>query len=157
MELHTHIVAMSVSSFKYWTIIIWKCNLCGKKTEDYTRALDTVLQLPLNLYFKIKLKNKNVWVLWPCSTALLPWEDSWLLFFFFPPQHGHQTPVFTSTPSEETKESEANSCLQARWGMCFFNFAEGRKRIARSNWTYWWSAKWDRLNEQASEEILKVE
>ena len=147
MELHTHIVPMSVSSFKYWTIIIWKCNLCGKKTEDYTGLLGSVLQLPLNLYFKITLKNKKVWVLWACS---------WLLFFFFFPQHGHQTPVFTSTPSEETKESEANSCLQARWGMCFFNFTEGRKRIARSNWAYWWSAKWDRLNEQASEEILKV-
>ena len=51
---------MSVSSFKYWTIIILKCNLCGKMTEDYTRLLGTVLQLPLNLYFKIKLKNKKV-------------------------------------------------------------------------------------------------
>ena len=60
MELHTHIVPMSVSSFKYWTIIILKCNLCGKMTEDYTRLLGTVLQLPLNLYFKIKLKNKKV-------------------------------------------------------------------------------------------------
>ena len=155
MELHTYIVAMSVSSFKYWTIIIWKCNLCGKKTEDYTRALGTVLQLPLNLYFKIKLKN-NKKSEFSEFAVLLSSPGRILGFFFFFSQHGHQTPVFTSTPSEETKESEADSCLQARRGMCFFNFAEGRKRIARSNWTYWWSAKWDRLNEQASEEILKV-
>ena len=29
-------------------------------TEDYTGPLGTVLQIPLNIYFKIKLKNKKV-------------------------------------------------------------------------------------------------
>ena len=99
-------------------------------TEDYTRLLGTLLQLPLNLYFKIKIKKSEF------SELAVPLSSPGRIlgfFFFFFSQHGHQTPVFTSTPSEETKESEADSCLQARPGMWFFNFAEGRKRIARSN------------------------
>ena len=47
-------------------------------------------------------------------------------FLAFFPQHGPQTPVFSSTPSEETEEGQADSCLQARRGICFFKLAEGR-------------------------------
>uniref|UniRef100_A0AAA9TMD7 SET nuclear proto-onco n=1 Tax=Bos taurus TaxID=9913 RepID=A0AAA9TMD7_BOVIN len=105
------------------------------------------------------------------SSSLFPWEDSWLFF----PQHGPQTPVFSSTPSEETEEGQADSCLQAKRGICFFKLAEGSHCEANHvtpRPSYCPGEKEqqeaiehidevqneiDRLNEQASEEILKVE
>ena len=45
---------------------------------------------------------------------LSPPLGGFLAFFFFP-QHGPQTPVFTSIQGEKKKqESEADSCLQTR-------------------------------------------
>ena len=75
----------------------------------------------------------------------------------FFPQHGPQTPVFSSTPSEETEESQANSCLQARRGICFFKFAKEEKEQQEAiEHVDEVQSEIDRLNEQTSE-ILKVE
>ncbi|XP_070333654.1 ubiquitin-like protein 7 isoform X3 [Odocoileus virginianus] len=50
-------------------------------------------------------------------------------------QQGPQTPVSTSIPHKETKETKSDSCLQARQNVSS-ELAEGRTRTARSNWTY---------------------
>jgi len=78
-------------------------------TEDYTRLLGTLLQLPLNLYFKIKIKRSEFSELAvPLSS---PGKILGFFFFFFPSM---ATKHQSSLPPQAKKPKKARPTPASR-------------------------------------------
>ena len=96
----------------------------------------------------------NAGVLWARSSSLFPWEDSWLFFPSMAPKHQSPLPSHTKkpkkpklTPASRPDEASASSNLpkeEKEQQEAIEHIDEVQNEI-------------DRLNEQACEEILKVE